>query len=397
MLEQRRDKVVIQAWDISCGAAALATLLTYDEEDKVTEKEVAKGLLEYTTVEKVRAQLGFSLLDLKRYAESRGYEATGLGEVTLRDLVEIGPAIVPVVLRGYNHFVIFRGIQGDRVLLADPAWGNRTMLAPEFLRIWQSRIAFTVARPHVTPKTHPLMARSKDFWASSAVYQEPGVMEAALAPAPAKAPEKAVMVASVAPGASLSQIAAGASGRRAFTAPTAPAPATPARTDTDNPPRSPPPARKTAEPWQPVALTPPGPTPIRASVPEASRLVARLRLAAADSRVSTPSETPAPAQSRDIVVSLLQRGSALVRLGDISGARRLFLAAAESGNAAAATAMGKTYDPAFVGTLDAIGLIPDLAAAAAWYRKAAEMGDEQGKALLKHIENAPGTSVASGR
>ena len=153
--------------DISCGAAALATLMTYDEEDKVTEKEVAKGLLRYTSVQRVQSQLGFSLLDLNAYAESRGYEATGLGEVTLRDLVEIGPAIVPVILPRFDRFVVFRGIQGDRVLLGTRPGETGACWHRSPFSIWQSRIAFTIARPHVTPKAHPLMARSRDFWASS--------------------------------------------------------------------------------------------------------------------------------------------------------------------------------------------------------------------------------------
>ena len=101
----------------------------------MTEREVAAGMLHFTTVNRVRAQLGFSLLDLKRFAESRGFTADGYGNMTLRDLVETGPAIVPGPAR-FNHFVVFRGIQGDRVLLADPAWGNRTMQIPYFMNIW---------------------------------------------------------------------------------------------------------------------------------------------------------------------------------------------------------------------------------------------------------------------
>ena len=173
-------------------------------------------------------------------------------------------------------------------------------------------------------------------------------MEAALAPAPAQAPDKAVMVASAAPGAPLSQIAAGAAGRPASTAATAPAPATPPRADA-------PPARKAAEPGPPAAPTLTGNMPVRiASVPETSRLVARLQLAAAENtRFRTHGNRaarPVPRYRRVAAPARQRIGQA----GRLSGARRLFLAAAESGNAAAATAMGKTYDPAFVGTLDAM-------------------------------------------
>jgi TPR repeat protein len=44
------------------------------------------------------------------------------------------------------------------------------------------------------------------------------------------------------------------------------------------------------------------------------------------------------------------------------------------GNAAAATALARTYDAAFIGQLGVVGIKPDAALAAAWYRKAAELG-----------------------
>lgn len=144
-LEMRQKRVVLQEYDISCGAAALATVLRYQHGDLVTEQEVAKWMLAQTDSELVRAQLGFSLLDLKRYAENRGYLADGFGGLTLLDLVNFGPAIVPVrINRTYDHFVVFRGITGNRVVVADPAFGNRSFSAREFLEIWSKRIAFVV-------------------------------------------------------------------------------------------------------------------------------------------------------------------------------------------------------------------------------------------------------------
>ncbi len=131
LLEIRRENVVVQQWDLSCGAAALTTLLNYQHNDFVTEKEVANSLMnrpEYIqSPGLVTLRQGFSLLDLKRYVDARGYKGTGYGKLTFDDLLQKAPIIVPVNIFGYNHFVIFRGMMGDRVLLADPAWGNRTM------------------------------------------------------------------------------------------------------------------------------------------------------------------------------------------------------------------------------------------------------------------------------
>lgn len=139
-LEMRRENVVIQEWDLSCGAAALTTLLNYQYGDFVTEKEVARSLMqreEYINMPAlVNVRQGFSLLDLKRYVDSRGYKGVGYGSLTLDYLIKNAPIIVPIKPHGYNHFVIFRGIKNNRVLLADPAWGNRTMLVDQFKKLW---------------------------------------------------------------------------------------------------------------------------------------------------------------------------------------------------------------------------------------------------------------------
>src|ERR687892_1070385 len=110
LLEMRQNRVVIQDWDLSCGSAALATLLNYQHGDLVSEREIAEGLIErqeyIANPLLVRARHGFSLLDLKRYVDERGYQAIGYGKLTLADLVEQAPIIVPVNFLGYNHFVV---------------------------------------------------------------------------------------------------------------------------------------------------------------------------------------------------------------------------------------------------------------------------------------------------
>jgi predicted double-glycine peptidase len=136
LLEMRHEHVVIQKFNLSCGAAALATLLNYQHSDPVSEREVAMELIrreEYLqNPALVNIRQGFSLLDLKRYVEQRGYEGIGYGKLTLEDLIERAPVMVPIHTHGYSHFVIFRGLWGGRVLLADPAWGNRTMRVDAF-------------------------------------------------------------------------------------------------------------------------------------------------------------------------------------------------------------------------------------------------------------------------
>jgi predicted double-glycine peptidase len=172
LLEMRQDKVVVQKWDLSCGAAALATILTYQYGDPVPEREITRALIqreEYLadpTI--VRTQQGFSLLDLKRYVDGRGYEGIGFGEMTFDDLVEYAPAIVPVSFSGYNHFVVFRGVVGDRVLLADPAFGNRTMPPDAFMDAWMmspdfGRVAFVVAPRDGSRPPNRLAPRPIDF------------------------------------------------------------------------------------------------------------------------------------------------------------------------------------------------------------------------------------------
>ncbi len=172
LLEIRRDGVVIQEYDNSCGAAALATLLTYQHDDPVSEREVALGLIarpEYLeTPEIVQIRQGFSLLDMKRFVEQRGYEGIGFGRMTLDDLVAKAPAIVPISVIGYNHFVVFRGRFGDRVLLADPGFGNVTMSVAAFERAWIDygdigKVAFVVQRRDGPAPPGRLAPRPEDF------------------------------------------------------------------------------------------------------------------------------------------------------------------------------------------------------------------------------------------
>ena len=155
LLEMRHRNVVVQQFDLSCGAAALATILNYQHGDPVSEREIAIGMMgreEYLANPSiVTFRQGFSLLDLQRFVEGRGYNGVGLGQLTLENLIDYAPIIVPISVHGYQHFVVFRGTLGNRVSLADPAFGNRTMSQARFEKVWLGfpeigRVGFYVER-----------------------------------------------------------------------------------------------------------------------------------------------------------------------------------------------------------------------------------------------------------
>ncbi len=146
VIEQRQRHVVVQQWDLSCGAAALATLMNYQHGEAFTEKLVAESMLARVDPLTVRIKGGFSLLDMKRFAQRHGYRGRGYLQLQFAQLQALTPAIVPVDTSGYRHFVIVRGAVAESVLLADPAFGNRRMSSRDFLHAWLDGIAFVVER-----------------------------------------------------------------------------------------------------------------------------------------------------------------------------------------------------------------------------------------------------------
>jgi predicted double-glycine peptidase len=129
--------LVRQAFDYSCGSAALATLLS-SADAPVTEGELLHQLLDGLTRDaKVRTmEAGLSLLDLKNLAESRGFRAAGyrVEPDLLPTLTR--PVLVFIQPRGYKHFAVLRGVRGDRVYLADPGRGNARYPIWRFLDMW---------------------------------------------------------------------------------------------------------------------------------------------------------------------------------------------------------------------------------------------------------------------
>lgn len=141
--------VVRQQYDYSCGSAALATLLHHHYGIRVGEAEVFKAMYATGDQKRIR-EVGFSLLDIKRYLASRGFEADGY-RTTFDQLVKVNrPAIAVVTAGTYRHFVVVKGARDGKVLIGDPAQGLKTYTNAEFSQIWNGVIFAIRATPNVT-------------------------------------------------------------------------------------------------------------------------------------------------------------------------------------------------------------------------------------------------------
>ncbi|MFC2952272.1 C39 family peptidase [Marinicaulis aureus] len=141
MAERKFTTVVRQQYDFSCGSAALATLLTFHYDRETSETDAFKAMWEVGDQNRIR-ELGFSLLEMKRYLESLNLKADGF-VLSLDRVQEIGvPGIALVDVRGYKHFVVIKGITDEVVLIGDPSSGVVSLPRNIFEQRWDGTILF---------------------------------------------------------------------------------------------------------------------------------------------------------------------------------------------------------------------------------------------------------------
>lgn len=175
LFELRWNNLTRQGWDISCGAAALSTMLTYHNGIPYSEMSITLSILKNSDPAIVRKRGGFSLYDLKRFVSAVGLQGLGYGDMTLDDLEAFSiPAILPIRIKNLDHFVLFRKRLGNHILIGDPAFGNISLPADRFLKMWKSKIAFYV----VTEEEKLLMAKQETITTKSAL--SPQAMEIAI-------------------------------------------------------------------------------------------------------------------------------------------------------------------------------------------------------------------------
>lgn len=145
-LQDFNDRYVVkQEHDFSCGSAALGTLLNYCLGESFTEKQIISGLMEYGDKEQIKKLRAFSLWDMQKFVAAIGYKSGGF-TAEMSDLKDPAqwPCIVPIELFGYRHFVVFKGIHKDHVLVADPWRGNSSYPIRTFEKMWYKNILFKI-------------------------------------------------------------------------------------------------------------------------------------------------------------------------------------------------------------------------------------------------------------
>jgi predicted double-glycine peptidase len=162
--EMRWENVIRQGQDISCGAAALATILTYYFDFPTTEEEMFHPLLALAMKEAgpdVR-EVGFNLRHMRDVAARGGLAAVAF-RLTEKNLPQVRvPGIMRVTIRGYDHFLVFKQARGGRVYVADPAFGNTSYRLRSFSKIWSGVLMAFSRRTGEHPVDHLLAVRPED-------------------------------------------------------------------------------------------------------------------------------------------------------------------------------------------------------------------------------------------
>lgn len=134
-VERRDEGVVKQSLDYSCGAASLATMLTYELGRSTSEQEVLELWLENVQEAGGRDEgllyQGLSYAEMNQVVERLGFAAGGVAIP-----LELVPALKhPVIIYfevfGQPHFSVLRSANSRGIELADPSWGIVFITYPE--------------------------------------------------------------------------------------------------------------------------------------------------------------------------------------------------------------------------------------------------------------------------
>ncbi|WP_345970656.1 C39 family peptidase [Sulfurimonas sp. HSL1-6] len=142
--ELKEKGVVRQRYDFSCGAASMATIMNFFYDQNVTENGIVRSVLNMKGVgsdahKLEKSDFALSFADLADYGQTIGFRGVGVAmDIDALRKLRI-PVIVYVKIRRFEHFTVFKGIQGDFVYLADPSFGNMKVKMAKFLEMFYQR------------------------------------------------------------------------------------------------------------------------------------------------------------------------------------------------------------------------------------------------------------------
>lgn len=130
------DGLIRQTTEVTCGPAAVASLLKFYFGVDTSEEEMAKlsGTYENKTS---------SLLGLRNACRAKGFEAVGYRMTLPQMLEEVESRGVPVVIH-FNepslHYALVIGRVGNFIIVSDPSQGNISMDVGDFKRRWSGAV-----------------------------------------------------------------------------------------------------------------------------------------------------------------------------------------------------------------------------------------------------------------
>ncbi|AWI34080.1 C39 family peptidase [Helicobacter apodemus] len=132
--ELRDEKIIKQDLDYSCGAASLATILTFYYGRETSEEEILQAM--------DKGDNKSSFEDMAKALAGFGFKAQGFA-ASFEQLSKLKvPVVVYLKHRKSDHFSVIRGIDEKMVWLADPSLGNRTLSKEQFLAMYDTRGEF---------------------------------------------------------------------------------------------------------------------------------------------------------------------------------------------------------------------------------------------------------------
>lgn len=146
--EVRKEGVILQQHEYTCGAASLAMLFNVlSPEKKVTFTEkslLKKAMEEVVPVEKENKVFlpALSLGDLERTSRAFGFYPVSLKPSTKNEARSVLDNLSPLIARvnpyeDYPHFVMIYRIKNEWVTIMDPAYGRYQMVFDRFVEAWR--------------------------------------------------------------------------------------------------------------------------------------------------------------------------------------------------------------------------------------------------------------------